>query len=277
LGDKTHQVHQTGENAMLSNVQEMAMETDRLTQRGIVAAQVGDDAEAEAFLRQALELDRKNVEAWLWLAGVVDDLQEKQDHFQRVLALDPYNERARLGLERLQDKLGATPEVQVTAEDVMRCTWHPNRETGLRCNRCGRPMCPKCAVRHPVGLRCKECIKETRSSIYNVGVRNYLLAGSVGLCLSTMAGLVMGAIGGFWYLAFFVGPAIGAGIADLMWRVVRKRGKGMGVLASVCMILGALVAWELAALSLAGDFLFFDVGILIYLLVGVGAAFARLR
>jgi hypothetical protein len=34
------------------------------------------------------------------------------------------------------------------------------RETLLRCNRCDRPMCTECAVQHPVGLRCKECIKE---------------------------------------------------------------------------------------------------------------------
>jgi hypothetical protein len=258
-----------------------------LTQQAIAAAQVGDNAEAEELLRRATALDPENTESWLWLARTVRDLDEKREYFQRVLALDPYNERAKLGLERVQDKLGIAP-AEVEAEEVMYCTWHPNVETGLRCNRCGRPMCPKCAVQHPVGLRCKECIRETRSPIYSPATRDYLIAGSVGLVLSTIAGLIMNAIGGIWFLALFIGPAIGAGIADLMFRTVRKRGKGMAILAGVCMVLGVMLGSVCSSLgmilaiaasspSLLNIFNVFNFGTLIYLITGVAAAYARLR
>ena len=178
----------------MSSREQATYEADQLTQHAIAAAQVGDNDEAEELLRQAAELDGDNAQTWLWLARVVDDLEEKQKYFQRVLVLEPYNERAKLGLERVEDKLGVAPATEEEAETLY-CTWHPDRETRLRCNRCGRPMCPECAVRHPVGLRCKECIKETRSPIYNVAVRDYLIAGLVGLLLSTIAGLIMRAIG----------------------------------------------------------------------------------
>lgn len=263
----------------MSNREQAIFEADQLTQQAIAAAQVGDNAEAEGLLRQATKLDPDNAEAWLWLARVVEDLQDKQEYFQRVLTLDPYNERAKLGLERVQAKLGITPTAEV--EEVTYCTWHPERETRLRCNRCGRPMCPECAVRHPVGLRCKECIKETRSPIYNVELRDYVIAGVVGLVLSTIAGLIMPMISGFgffgFFLAFVIGSAVGAGIADVMSRVVRKRGRGLGILAGACLVLGVFVAGMLFTRSLAGALALFHIGTLIYLVLGVGAAVARLQ
>jgi hypothetical protein len=40
------------------------------------------------------------------------------------------------------------------------CSYHPNRPTSLRCNRCSRPICSACAIRTPVGYRCKDCVRE---------------------------------------------------------------------------------------------------------------------
>lgn len=267
----------------MSRREEAIFEANQLTQRAVAAAQVGDNDEAEPLLRQATELNADSAEAWLWLARVVDDLEEKRACFRQVLALDPYNEPARLGLERVQDKLGIAPPAE-PEEEVTHCTWHPDRETRLRCNRCGRPMCTECAVRHPVGLRCKECIKETRSPIYNVAVRDYLIAGVVGIFLSTVAGLIMPVVGGFgfigWFLAFAIGPAVGAGIADLMSRVVRKRGRGLGILAGACLVLGVMLGGLIMTRHPLGAFAFLfqlQIGTLIYLVLGVGAAVARLR
>jgi membrane associated rhomboid family serine protease len=36
------------------------------------------------------------------------------------------------------------------------CYRHPNRETGLSCSECGRPICYECMTPAPVGLRCPE-------------------------------------------------------------------------------------------------------------------------
>ena len=37
------------------------------------------------------------------------------------------------------------------------CYRHPNRETGVACSSCGRPICPDCMTPTPVGMRCPKC------------------------------------------------------------------------------------------------------------------------
>jgi membrane associated rhomboid family serine protease len=39
---------------------------------------------------------------------------------------------------------------------VATCYRHPDRETGLSCSECGRPICTDCVTFAPVGLRCPE-------------------------------------------------------------------------------------------------------------------------
>jgi membrane associated rhomboid family serine protease len=39
---------------------------------------------------------------------------------------------------------------------VAYCYRHPNRETGLSCSECGRPICTECMTPAPVGQRCPE-------------------------------------------------------------------------------------------------------------------------
>ena len=36
------------------------------------------------------------------------------------------------------------------------CYRHPDRETGLSCSECGRPICYECMTPAPVGIRCPE-------------------------------------------------------------------------------------------------------------------------
>jgi membrane associated rhomboid family serine protease len=43
---------------------------------------------------------------------------------------------------------------------VQTCYRHPNRETGVSCSNCGRPICPECMTSTPVGMRCPECAKQ---------------------------------------------------------------------------------------------------------------------
>ena len=40
------------------------------------------------------------------------------------------------------------------------CYRHPNRETGVNCSNCGRPICPDCMTPTPVGMRCPECSRQ---------------------------------------------------------------------------------------------------------------------
>src|SRR5215203_5491410 len=40
------------------------------------------------------------------------------------------------------------------------CYRHPNRETGVSCSNCGRPICPDCMTPTPVGMRCPDCARQ---------------------------------------------------------------------------------------------------------------------
>ncbi|WP_201294961.1 MULTISPECIES: rhomboid family intramembrane serine protease [unclassified Nocardiopsis] len=40
------------------------------------------------------------------------------------------------------------------------CYRHSDRETGVSCHRCGRPICPDCMVEASVGFHCPTCVSE---------------------------------------------------------------------------------------------------------------------
>lgn len=44
----------------------------------------------------------------------------------------------------------------MTTVDTRYCYRHPDRETGLSCSDCGRPICADCATFAPVGIRCPD-------------------------------------------------------------------------------------------------------------------------
>lgn len=45
------------------------------------------------------------------------------------------------------------------------CYRHPDRQSFILCQRCGRTICPQCQTQAAVGVQCPECVKEGRASI----------------------------------------------------------------------------------------------------------------
>ena len=74
------------------------------------------------------------------------------------------------------------------------CYRHPNRETGVRCSNCERPICPDCMTTTPVGMRCPECARQrTRTRTIRSGaeepVLTYILIGiNVAVALGALLG-----------------------------------------------------------------------------------------
>jgi hypothetical protein len=273
-----------------------------LMQRGKAAARVGRLEEAREYLGRAIELAPANVEAWLALAAVEDDPAAKAACFETVLKLEPDNVEARLGLEMLQsqqvpdepaeaeseDELEAViaeasrrldeavgpppPDERPFDDNALFCANHPTVETMLRCNRCNKPICTRCAVQTPVGYRCRECVGRQQAVFYTGGVLDYVIAGAISVVLGGVASYLMTLLGA-WFFGLILGPVVGIGIAELVRLAVRRRrSKYLWLVVGAGMIVGAVPSILLALFSLWS---LITLGL--FLVLAVGAASARLR
>ncbi|MDY6930404.1 MAG: hypothetical protein SVJ22_00605 [Halobacteriota archaeon] len=47
----------------------------------------------------------------------------------------------------------------------MKCTKHPDVDTDIKCDACGKPICKECATKLKGKDHCPECVEEELSSI----------------------------------------------------------------------------------------------------------------
>jgi hypothetical protein len=126
------------------------------------------------------------------------------------------------------------------------CAYHPNTETRLRCSRCGKPICPRCAVRTPVGLRCPDCAG-TRATVA-VDPAATAKATAAGLVVATLVGVGWGY---FPDWQFYWALLLGFGVVETMARFLRaRRGSDLQAIAIAVVVYGivlsrVILAWRL--------------------------------
>jgi hypothetical protein len=169
------------------------------------------------------------------------------------------------------------------------CYRHPERETLIRCGRCDRPICLQCQVRHPVGVRCRDCAQIRKDPLTHLTPAQYVLAFVSALGASIAGGFIAPFLGILF--AFFVGPIIGGAIAEFVGRVIGyKRGLPLQILVCVCIVLGVFIAQIIRVVAVGGPLRavltvegLITVGAsalltsVVYIIFAIGGAIARLR
>jgi B-box zinc finger len=125
------------------------------------------------------------------------------------------------------------------------CANHPGVETSLRCNKCGKPICAKCAIRTPTGYRCKECVRGQLKLFDTAVWYDYLLgfitAAILGFLASLAATLVSGLSFIGWILIVVGAPSAGMVIAEGVRLVTRKhRSRALFLTIAAAVVAGAL-------------------------------------
>lgn len=78
-----------------------AADVDNWLRAGITAAKAGERDKARGLLMAVLRVDEENELAWLWLSGVVQTNEDRRVCLENVLTLNPDNQAARRGLDKL--------------------------------------------------------------------------------------------------------------------------------------------------------------------------------
>lgn len=164
-------------------------------------------------------------------------------------------------------------------ETVLVCANHPDRETSLRCNRCGKPICVSCAVQTPVGYRCKECVRGQQAAFETAGYPRLGMAAVIAGVGAGFGSFFLGFLG-FWGL--LLAPVAGGAIAEVVrWSVRRRRSRRLPTAAAAGAAMGVLAhaALRYLPLLLLGGARF-GLGLLwpvVHGVLMVGALYGRLR
>ncbi|MBN1438284.1 MAG: B-box zinc finger protein [Anaerolineales bacterium] len=123
-------------------------------------------------------------------------------------------------------------------EQTLTCAYHPGRPTSLRCNRCGQPICTQCAVRTPVGYRCRQCVRE-QQKIFDTSKWYDFPVAFVAAALVCGAGSILSAFIGFFilFVAAFAGSIAARAVA---WAVRHRRNKYLWLAAVAGGVAGSL-------------------------------------
>ncbi len=125
------------------------------------------------------------------------------------------------------------------------CSYHPDVLTGLRCSRCGKPICPLDSVRTPVGLRCPDCAGVRTMGSIKTSSQSLVKAAGAGL-LVALAVAVVWRFFPSWQ--FYLALVLGFGVAEaIAWGTNNKRGADLQILAFGIITVGLILSRVLLA------------------------------
>jgi hypothetical protein len=128
-------------------------------------------------------------------------------------------------------------------DGASRCYRHPDRETWVRCGRCDRPICSRCAMQGPVGFRCVQCGRPAFDPLTSFTPVQIVGGLALAIAAGTLAGLVATRVGFFVILIGWFGGGL---IADAVMRFVGfKRGPIM-----IGILFGGILAGIVAAFAI---------------------------
>lgn len=135
---------------------------------------------------------------------------------------------------------------------IITCANHPNVETSLRCNRCEKPICTKCAILTPTGYRCKECVRGQQKIFDTAQWYDYPLAFTVVAVLSFIGSRIIPSLG---FFSIFLAPVAGVIIAESARFIVRRRrSRRLNQLIAAATIVGSLPLLLLVGFSVLVGF-----------------------
>jgi len=177
----------------------------------------------------------------------------------------------------------APSTTSTAASDTLYCANHPQTETSLRCNKCNKLICTRCAVLTPVGYRCRECVRGQQQVFETAVWYDYITAPVAAAILGGILGALLLVLG--WFV-IFLAPVAGGLVAEIVRAIVRRRrGRNLFLVAAAGYVLGCLPLFLPVLLSLVLDTgRGFTLGSLLnllwpalYAVIATGTFFARLR
>jgi len=162
--------------------------------------------------------------------------------------------------------------------NITYCENHPNVESTLRCNRCEKPICAKCAVLTETGYRCKECVRTQQKTFDTATSFDYILAIGIAVILAFIGSLIVRWIG---FFTIFLAPVAGIIIAEAIRRAIqRRRSKRLFQATAAATAFGGLLPvlsiLALTGLSMSLGSLFFFLWPIVYTVIATSTVYYRL-
>jgi hypothetical protein len=170
------------------------------------------------------------------------------------------------------------------------CANHPQVQTVVSCGRCDKPLCPRCMIYTPVGVRCRDCAQLRRLPQYTLTPRVYARVLPTAAALALICGFLLSLVPHLGLLASIViGFLIGILVSDVLRRVSGyKQGRAMQAIAGATVIVSILSSNVFLVVRVLGVDHLIDaissglappavVSSILSILIGIYAAIQRLR